>query len=207
MSTDTRELPGQPAGASASARTSTTLWLMGGILAAVLLGLASGHVPSRLRLFYLFSIVHGLLLAVIFQAWRRQFFDAPAPRWTPLWLAALVFGSVVIGASESARNWRKAGAGKPQPGAALARQMIEQMPSEAEHFDKEARGKLLDELSSPAPSRTFRSWLSARAGGVRTPWPEVLWGSECLAAVLAAVLWNRRAAFHAAVADTGTGES
>lgn len=207
MSMDTRESPGRATEASAPTGTSTALWLIGGILAAVLLGLASGHVPSRLRLFYLFPIVHGLLLAVIFQAWRRQISDAPAPRWTPLWLAALVMGSVVIGASESARNWRKAGAGKPQPGAALARQMIEQMPSDPVHFDTEARGKLLDELSSPALSRTFQSWLSARAGGVRPPWPEVLWGSECLAAVLAAVLWNRRTAFHTATGDSGTGES
>ncbi len=207
MSTDALESPAQPAGASGATGTSTVLWLIGGGLAAVLLGLASGHVPPRLRLFYLFPIVHGLLLAGIFQVWRRQVSDAPAPRWTPLWLAALVAASVMIGASESARNWRKAGAGKPQPGAALARQMIEQMPSEAEHFDTEARGKLLDELSSPASSRTFRSWLSARAGGARTPWPEVLWGSECLAAVLAAVLWNRRNSFHTATGDGGTGES
>lgn len=207
MSTDTVEPPGQPTGASASIGTSTLLWLTGGILAAILLGLASGHVPSRLRLFYLFPIVHGLLLAGILQAWRRQVSDAPAPRWTPLWLAALVAASVAIGAAESARHWQKAGAAKPQPGAALARQMIEQMPADAETFDQAARGKLLDELKSTGSPRTFRSWLAARAGGARSPWPELLWGSECFAALLAAVLWNRRDPFHAASSDSGTRQS
>lgn len=202
MSTDTLESRDQPAATPASGRASTLLWLIGGVLAAVLLGLAAGHVPSRLRLFFLFPIVHGVILASLLQAWRGQVSDAPPPRWTPIWLAVLVAVSVVIGAVESARHWQSAGGRKLQPGAALARQMVEQMPAGTEPFDPDARRKLLDELSSAGDSRTFGSWLAARAGGIVRPWPEILWGSECLSAVLAAVLWNRRAAFHAAATPT-----
>lgn len=203
MSSDAPEIT-ERSPAAPRQNNATGLWLFGGVVAAVVLGIGAGFVPARLRLYFLFPVVHGLLLARLLWSWRRQLAESPVPRWAPWWGCVLVGVSVAIGAWQTSRIWQQAAGGRLQPGAALARQMIEQMPSGGDGVDPAVREELLKELNSSKDRRDFRRWLAARAGSAASPWPEILWGSECLVAMLTAFAWLRHAAFHAVPLSSGT---
>ena len=168
------------------------LWLLGSLLLAAVLGVASGMVPARLRLFYLFPIVQGLVTAELADRWLRGLLAVPRLRWSPLWLTFLALLSVGLGGWQAAQVWQKT-LPVPQPtlAGALARQMVDQMPPEVEGYDAETKSKLIAELETGPTPRGFRGWLRARAGRVTSPWPELLFGSEML---VAAVVVGLRAA-------------
>jgi len=158
-------------------------WLARTALVALVLSIAAAHVPTRVKLLGLFSVVAGSAMGA-----TSAFLTKPHPNRVPRrWLLA-VFLTALVGLAGS--TWLAYRLDAFSQSKSLQQQMAVTMMKQME---RDSGGEI---ASAPTVStiNEFRWYLARRVkqlGSWPSPWPELFWIGELLAGGAAAV-WGFR---------------
>ena len=161
-----------------AAKTSVALWLIASTLATMLLAFAAAYAPARIRLIGLFLLAFGLLIGWLVARLAVACDAAVSRRMTIVVAVFVAFAGAMVATWETARleESRRTKSGNEGLAERLIRELEIQMPA--------------SKRSSPGIDAlaTFRQHLHHRVrqlGDWASPWPEVFWVTELIAAAIA----------------------
>lgn len=174
-STSTRPPSAQPI-------SSMMTWLLGCFLATGALAVAAAYAPPRIRLIGLYSIAFGFLVGWLLVRLAEKL-DVVPSRWTMAIVAALMtLGGLVLCTWETCRIELKSAPRAAKD--ALEAKLIQQLKTQSINEND------VIQIESP-PLFDFRRHLAKRIsqlGKWSSPWPELFWCGELIAA-MAASIW------------------
>ena len=161
-----------------ASRSATLAWLTACLLSITALSLAAAHAPPRIRLVGLFSVAFGLFVGKLLVLLAAQFEAHPSRRAIVVLASILSFAGLIGSTWETARleEVRRIQSGNE----GVAARLIEEFVMRIDHADQD--------VSDSSAMAVFRRHLIRRIrqlGEWKSPWPEILWLAELIAAVAA----------------------